>query len=117
MCVARSRSVSQREKGTLSETNTLLFFSFWQQITFGWKYLVARPGLLGLVMFIAISNFLVGSAEALTTPLVLSFASAQSLGTIYSISSFRYQRMSPRCTLTSIHLRILYNKNLLVISN
>lgn len=66
-----------------AETN-----SFWQEITFGWKYLVARPGLLGLVMFIAIINFLVGSAEALTTPLVLSFASAQSLGTIYSISSF-----------------------------
>jgi MFS family permease len=65
-----------------AETN-----SFWQQITFGWKYLVARPGLLGLVMFIAIINFLVGSAEALTTPLVLSFASAQSLGTIYSIAS------------------------------
>jgi len=61
--------------------------SFWQQITFGWKYLVARPGLLGLVMFIAITNFLIGSAEALTTPLVLSFASTQSLGTIYSISS------------------------------
>jgi MFS family permease len=61
--------------------------SFWQQITFGWKYLVVRPGLLGLVMFIAIINFLVGSAEALTTPLVLSFASAQSLGTIYSIAS------------------------------
>jgi MFS family permease len=62
--------------------------SFWQEITFGWKYLVARPGLLGLVMFIAIINFLVGSAEALTTPLVLSFASAQSLGTIYSIAGF-----------------------------
>ncbi len=82
LLVVKFPEISSTENAD-AETN-----SFWQQITFGWKYLVARPGLLGLVMFIAMINFLVGSAEALTTPLVLSFASAQSLGTIYSISSF-----------------------------
>ncbi|MEA5617975.1 MFS transporter [Cronbergia sp. UHCC 0137] len=63
------------------------FSSFWQEITFGWHYFIARPGLIGLVAFVAISNFLIGGAEALTTPLVLSFASTQALGTISSIAS------------------------------
>lgn len=63
------------------------FSSFWQEITFGWHYLTDRPGLIGLVAFVAISNFLIGGAEALTTPLVLSFASTQALGTISSIAS------------------------------
>lgn len=61
--------------------------SFWQEITFGWHYLIERPGLLGLAAFVAICNFLIGGAEALTTPLVLSFASTQALGTISSIAS------------------------------
>ena len=61
--------------------------SFWQQMSFGWNYLKEHTGLLALVMFIAITNFLIGSAETLTTPLVLSFASTQALGTIYSLAS------------------------------
>jgi DHA3 family macrolide efflux protein-like MFS transporter len=63
------------------------FSSFWQELTFGWHYLIERPGLLGLAAFVAIGNFLIGGAEALTTPLVLSFTSMESLGTISSIAS------------------------------
>jgi MFS transporter, DHA3 family, macrolide efflux protein len=62
------------------------FSSFWQEVTFGWNYLIERPGLIGLVIFIAISNFLIGFDEALTTPLVLSFTSVQGLGRISSIA-------------------------------
>ncbi|MCF2151596.1 MFS transporter [Desmonostoc muscorum LEGE 12446] len=61
--------------------------SLLQEVTFGWNYLIERPGLIGLVIFIGISNFLIGFDEALTTPLVLSFTSIQNLGTISSIAS------------------------------
>jgi MFS transporter, DHA3 family, macrolide efflux protein len=63
------------------------FSSLWKEVFIGWNYFIERPGLIGLVIFIAMSNFLIGSAEALTTPLVLSFTSIQTLGTISSIAS------------------------------
>lgn len=51
---------------------------------YGWTYITARPGLLGLLIFFAASNFLVGVVSVLITPLVLSFTSAAVLGTILS---------------------------------
>jgi MFS transporter, DHA3 family, macrolide efflux protein len=56
-----------------------------RSIVYGWKYIAARSGLLGLLIFYATSNFFVGIVEALFTPLVLSFASSIELGTILSI--------------------------------
>jgi len=41
----------------------------------GWDYLVARPGLLALLIVFAIGNFFVGNAQALLTPMILSFSS------------------------------------------
>jgi MFS transporter, DHA3 family, macrolide efflux protein len=76
--IAKAKA-DQEEVGFLS--------SLLQEVTFGWNYLIERPGLIGLVIFIAISNFLIGFDEALTTPLVLSFTSIQNLGTISSIAS------------------------------
>lgn len=61
--------------------------SLLQEVTFGWNYLIERPGLVGLLILIASCNFLVSLDEALTTPLVLSFASVTTLGTISSIVS------------------------------
>ena len=52
----------------------------------GWIYIKERSGLLSLLIFLAIVNFLAGIVEVLATPLVLSFASAAMLGTIMSIS-------------------------------
>ncbi|BAY65522.1 major facilitator superfamily MFS_1 [Calothrix brevissima NIES-22] len=73
---------------TTTNTEEIGFLSsFWQEITVGWNYLIERPGLIGLIIFISISNFLIGCDEALTTPLVLSFASVQGLGIISSIAS------------------------------
>jgi MFS transporter, DHA3 family, macrolide efflux protein len=51
----------------------------------GWQYIASRSGLLSLLVFTAISNFIVGFAEVLFTPLVLSFASEIELGTVLSI--------------------------------
>lgn len=53
---------------------------------YGWTYISTRPGLLGLLMFFATSNFLIGVVSVLFTPLVLSFTSATVLGTMFSLS-------------------------------
>ncbi|HEX8161807.1 MAG TPA: MFS transporter [Pyrinomonadaceae bacterium] len=53
--------------------------------SYGWRYLAARPGLLGLLVFFAVANFLVGMSNVLATPLILSFASPAVLGTVLSI--------------------------------
>ena len=51
----------------------------------GWDYLVARPGLLALLIVFAIGNFFVGNAQALLTPMILSFSSPATLGIVLSV--------------------------------
>lgn len=58
--------------------------SLWSNILFGWKYLAARPGLLGLLGFMAAVNVVLGISTVLLTPLVLSMATPLVLGTILS---------------------------------
>lgn len=60
--------------------------SLWNEVVYGWTYITARSGLLGLLIFLAINNFLTGTIGVLATPLVLSFASAAVLGIVLSIS-------------------------------
>ncbi len=60
--------------------------SLLHEVTYGWRYITARPGLLGLLIFFAVSNFFIGVVTVLVTPLVLSFASVAVLGTVLSIS-------------------------------
>jgi MFS transporter, DHA3 family, macrolide efflux protein len=50
-----------------------------------WRYVAARKGLLGLLVFIGALNFCAAFADILITPLVLAFASTRALGTILSI--------------------------------
>ena len=59
--------------------------SLLQESIYGWSYIKARPGLMGLLMFFTISNFTVCTAEVLFTPLVLSFSSTNILGIVLSI--------------------------------
>jgi MFS transporter, DHA3 family, macrolide efflux protein len=61
--------------------------SFARDVAFGWRYITARPGLLGLLFWFAAINFCVGGFRALVTPLVLSFASAQELGVVVSVGT------------------------------
>ncbi|MBN1993577.1 MAG: MFS transporter [Anaerolineae bacterium] len=58
----------------------------WHDIVYGWKYLAARPGLMGLLVFLALVNFFWGMLAVLITPLVLSFTSADALGVIISVA-------------------------------
>jgi MFS transporter, DHA3 family, macrolide efflux protein len=51
-------------------------------VTYGWRYLWARPGLFGLLLYFALVNFLLGLVGVLVGPLVLSFASPLVLGAI-----------------------------------
>ncbi len=60
--------------------------SLLSEAAYGFSYITKRPGLLGLLIFFAASNFLLGAVSVLTTPLVLSFTSPAVLGTILSIS-------------------------------
>jgi MFS family permease len=57
-----------------------------QQISYGLAYITARPGLLGLIIFFAISNFNLGIVQILITPLILGFADAGALGQVLSIA-------------------------------
>ena len=61
--------------------------SLWGEIVYGWTYLTARPGLLGLLIIFALTNFLLGAVMVLFTPLVLSFTDARALGAMTSIGA------------------------------
>lgn len=60
--------------------------SLLREAAFGWGYLRARRGLLGMLILFAIVNFALGFYSALFTPLVLSRLNAQALGSLLSIS-------------------------------
>ena len=57
----------------------------WHEAAYGWRYLVARPGLLALPIMFGVSNFLIGIVEVLVTPLVLAIASPPVLGAVLSV--------------------------------
>jgi MFS family permease len=58
----------------------------WQDLTYGWRYLWARPGLFGMLIYFALVNFFLGTIGALSGPLVLSFAEPVVLGTVQMAS-------------------------------
>lgn len=60
--------------------------SFLRDLTFGWSYVTARKGLLALLVFFAVTNFLSGAVVVLSTPFILSFASAATLGVMLSVA-------------------------------
>lgn len=59
--------------------------SLWREAVYGWNYITARPGLLGLLLFFASTNFTGSIVQVLFTPLVLSFSSPATLGLIMTI--------------------------------
>lgn len=62
--------------------------SWYRQAWKGWRYLWTRPGLIGLVLVFTATNFFVGIAEAVLTPMILSFASPNQLGVMMTIGGF-----------------------------
>ena len=56
----------------------------WRETISSWHYIVARPGLLRLLIFIAITYFTMGVLEVSFWPLVLTIASSKELGLVLS---------------------------------
>jgi MFS family permease len=54
------------------------------EITFGWNYIRARAGLLDLLLFFAVVNFMWGMVGALIVPMILGFTTSDMLGVIIS---------------------------------
>jgi DHA3 family macrolide efflux protein-like MFS transporter len=52
----------------------------------GWRFILAHPGLLGLLGFLAIFKFLWGLVAATITPMILGFADPAELGALLSIA-------------------------------
>lgn len=50
----------------------------------GWQFIAARPGLVALLVFFALFNFVWGMVGALAVPMVLGFASPDQLGVLMS---------------------------------
>lgn len=61
--------------------------AFWAELRFGWQYLWARPGLLGIVLIFALLNFFVNVAGILTIPMLLSFAKPDAVGMVLAASA------------------------------
>jgi DHA3 family macrolide efflux protein-like MFS transporter len=64
--------------------------SLLREAAFGWTYIVARPGLLGLLLYFASANFVTGFAQVLFTPLVLSLTTPAVLGLIWSVGGIGF---------------------------
>ncbi|MBN1137482.1 MAG: MFS transporter, partial [Anaerolineae bacterium] len=60
--------------------------TLWNDLTFGWRYISARPGLKGLLLFFAVVNFLWGMVGALITPMILGWTSSDELGLIIAVA-------------------------------
>ena len=58
----------------------------WRDARYGWGYLKARPGLLGLLLYFALVNFLLNGVGVLTGPMVLAFGSPNTLGVVQMAS-------------------------------
>jgi len=60
--------------------------SLLREAAYGWTYVNQRPGLLGLLLLFAALNLTIAMATVLLTPLVLSFADAEVLGSVLSVA-------------------------------
>ncbi|MGD2116663.1 MAG: MFS transporter [Acidobacteriota bacterium] len=61
---------------------------FKKQLTYGFSYIAKRHGLMALLAFFALINFVVSIATVLLYPLVYSFANEAVVGTVMSFSGF-----------------------------
>ena len=60
--------------------------TFKADLAFGWRYILARKGLLNLLFFQSTVNFIWGMVGALIVPMILSFTTSDKLGIIVTIA-------------------------------
>jgi len=85
VCVLAFVPVPKPERSAEGEAAAKLPFK--KQLTFGFTYIAKRHGLMALLGFFALINFVVSMATVLLTPMVLSFTNEAVLGTVLSVSS------------------------------
>lgn len=59
--------------------------SLLQEAAYGWKYILARKGLLGLLIIFAVTNFLTSMWNPLLPPMILEMSSPEMLGYLASL--------------------------------
>lgn len=60
--------------------------AFRHDLTYGWRYIWSRKGLLDLLVFQALINFLWGMVGALLVPMILGFTTSDKLGALITIA-------------------------------
>ncbi len=77
--------IPQPEKsGEATEMRGALF----GEVLYGWRYLVARAGLISMLIYFALVNFFANLSAVLSAPLILSFANADGLGIVQTVGGF-----------------------------
>jgi hypothetical protein len=59
---------------------------FVKALTSGWTYIIKRPGLVAMVVFFVVFNYLIAVVNLVPTPLVLSFGTPAMLGAILAFN-------------------------------
>jgi MFS family permease len=68
-----------------SAQDTQVKTSILKDVSFGWRYLAERGGLLGLLFYFAAVNFFFNLSAVMLGPLVLSFSSVTSMGAAQTV--------------------------------
>lgn len=64
--------------------------SFRRDAVFGWKYVAARPGLLGLLVYFASLYFIIGMVDPVLQPMILDIAGPEVMGRVLSMMGAGY---------------------------
>lgn len=79
LAVVRFPQPEKSEAGLASKEE-----SVWHNLTFGWRYLWKRPGLLGLLAYFAAFNLISGMISPLLSPMLLDMSSPDVVGYVAS---------------------------------
>ncbi|NJK39814.1 MAG: MFS transporter [Oscillatoriales cyanobacterium RM2_1_1] len=80
-------SVKFPEVVNTAPRKTVTAEQIWQETLSGWQYVVKQPGLLQLLILMAMTYLTNGIVQVGFMPLVLSFASSSSLGIVLALSA------------------------------
>lgn len=63
--------------------------TLWEEVRFGWRYLRVpqRHGLMALLVYFSMLNLIFGFIGVLIFPLILAYASASAVGTVFSVAA------------------------------
>ncbi|MFN6560843.1 MAG: MFS transporter [Nostoc sp. ChiSLP01] len=86
--LALHKSTNDSDRLDLNQTHKPQSASFIRELGCGWRYISSRSDLTGLILYFIANNFLVAMVHILMMPLLLSFVSTATAGTIMSFGGF-----------------------------